>query len=67
MSGLNPVMPRRETRQLMLGAVPIGGGAPVAVQSMTTTKTSDVDGTLQQVYALAANGADVVRITCNDV
>jgi (E)-4-hydroxy-3-methylbut-2-enyl-diphosphate synthase len=39
----------------------------VSVQSMTTTKTADVEGTLQQVYALAANGADIVRITCNDV
>ena len=39
----------------------------MSVQSMTTTKTADVDGTLQQVYALAANGADIVRITCNDV
>jgi len=55
------------TRQLHVGPVPVGGGAPVTVQSMTTTKTADVDGTLQQVYALAANGADIVRITCNDV
>ena len=39
----------------------------MSVQSMTTTKTANVDGTLQQVYALAANGADIVRITCNDV
>jgi (E)-4-hydroxy-3-methylbut-2-enyl-diphosphate synthase len=44
----------------------VGGGAPVSVQSMTTTKTADVDGTLAQVYALAASGADIVRITCND-
>ncbi len=47
--------------------MPVGGGAPISVQSMTTTKTADVDGTLQQVYALAAAGADIVRITCNDV
>ncbi|MEX2653686.1 MAG: flavodoxin-dependent (E)-4-hydroxy-3-methylbut-2-enyl-diphosphate synthase [Acidimicrobiia bacterium] len=58
---------RRQTRSLKVGSVPVGGGAPVSVQSMTTTKTADVDGTLQQVYALAANGADIVRITCNDV
>jgi len=45
----------------------VGGGAPVSVQSMTTTKTADVDGTLAQVYALAGAGADIVRITCNDV
>ncbi|MFO7300317.1 MAG: flavodoxin-dependent (E)-4-hydroxy-3-methylbut-2-enyl-diphosphate synthase [Actinomycetes bacterium] len=58
---------RRITRQLHVGSVPVGGGAPVSVQSMTTTKTADVDGTLAQVYALAAAGADIVRITCNDV
>ncbi|HSJ26953.1 MAG TPA: flavodoxin-dependent (E)-4-hydroxy-3-methylbut-2-enyl-diphosphate synthase, partial [Acidimicrobiia bacterium] len=58
---------RRRTRRLHVGSVPVGDGAPVTVQSMTTTKTADVDGTLQQVYALAANGADIVRITCNDV
>lgn len=58
---------RRQTRQIMVGKVPVGGGAPVTVQSMTTTKTADVDGTLAQVYALAGAGADIVRITCNDV
>jgi (E)-4-hydroxy-3-methylbut-2-enyl-diphosphate synthase len=51
----------------MVGSVPVGGGAPVSVQSMCTTKTADVDGTLAQVYALAGAGADIVRITCNDV
>jgi (E)-4-hydroxy-3-methylbut-2-enyl-diphosphate synthase len=56
---------RRTTRQLHVGAVPVGAGAPVSVQSMTTTKTADVDGTLAQVYALAGAGADIVRITCN--
>ncbi|MBT8208146.1 MAG: flavodoxin-dependent (E)-4-hydroxy-3-methylbut-2-enyl-diphosphate synthase [Acidimicrobiia bacterium] len=60
-------MIRRETKQLHVGGVPVGGGAPITVQSMTTTKTSDVDGTLAQVYALAGAGADLVRITCNDV
>ncbi len=64
---MEPFIQRRLTRQIHVGPVPVGGGAPVAVQSMTTTKTADVDGTLQQVYALAANGADIVRITCNDV
>jgi (E)-4-hydroxy-3-methylbut-2-enyl-diphosphate synthase len=61
------VITRRPTRQIRVGRVPVGGDAPVSVQSMTTTKTADVDGTLQQVYALAANGADIVRITCNDI
>ena len=58
--------PRRPTRRITLGGVPIGDGAPVTVQSMTTTKTADVDGTLAQVYALAAAGADIVRCTCNE-
>ena len=58
---------RDGTRQIHVGRVPVGGGAPVSVQSMTTTKTADVDGTLAQVYALAGAGADIVRITCNDV
>ena len=58
---------RRTSRGLMVGSVPVGGGAPVSVQSMTTTKTADVDATLAQVYALKGAGADIVRITCNDV
>src|SRR5437868_9154358 len=57
---------RRPTRQLMVGSVAVGGDAPVSVQSMTITKTGDVDGTLAQIYALAAAGADIVRCTCND-
>ncbi len=60
------MMERRQTRQLHVGPVAVGGGAPVTVQSMTTTKTADVDGTLAQVYALSGAGADIVRITCND-
>jgi (E)-4-hydroxy-3-methylbut-2-enyl-diphosphate synthase len=50
----------------MVGDVAVGGGAPVTVQSMTTTKTADVDATLTQIYALAATGADIVRCTCNE-
>ena len=57
--------PRRETRQISVGAVPVGGGAPVSVQSMTVTKTADHEATLSQIYALAAAGADIVRCTCN--
>ncbi|MDH3396346.1 MAG: flavodoxin-dependent (E)-4-hydroxy-3-methylbut-2-enyl-diphosphate synthase [Acidimicrobiia bacterium] len=60
-------MPRKTTRQIHVGKVAVGGNAPIAVQSMTTTKTADVDGTLSQVYALFGAGADIVRITCNDV
>jgi len=57
---------RRPTRQISVGGVPVGGGAPVTVQSMTTTKTADAEGTLSQIYALAAAGADLVRCTCNE-
>src|ERR1700686_1227164 len=60
------MQPRRETRQIQVGSVAVGGDAPISVQSMTTTKTADVDGTLAQVYALAAAGADLVRCTCNE-
>jgi len=58
---------RRNTRQLMLGNVGIGSDHKVSVQSMTTTKTRNTDETLEQVYALAANGADIVRVTCNEI
>ena len=58
---------RKQTRQITVGKVDVGGLAPVSVQSMTTTKTADVEGTLAQVYALAGAGADMVRITCNEV
>jgi (E)-4-hydroxy-3-methylbut-2-enyl-diphosphate synthase len=57
---------RRPTRQIMVGSVPVGGDAPISVQSMTITKTADVEGTLQQIYALAAAGCDIVRCTCNE-
>ena len=51
----------------MVGSVAVGGDAPITVQSMTTTKTADVEGTLRQIYALAAAGADIVRCTCNEI
>jgi (E)-4-hydroxy-3-methylbut-2-enyl-diphosphate synthase len=58
---------RRPTRQIHVGKVAVGGGAPITVQSMTITKTADVEGTLQQIYALAAAGCDIVRCTCNEI
>lgn len=58
--------PRRRTRRITVGDVPVGDGAPISVQSMTTTKTADVEGTLAQIYALAAAGCDIVRCTCNE-
>ena len=57
--------PRRKTRRIDVGSVAVGGAAPVSVQSMTITKTADVDATLAQIYALAGAGADIVRCTCN--
>jgi (E)-4-hydroxy-3-methylbut-2-enyl-diphosphate synthase len=63
--GLNSYL-RRQTRQIVVGSVPVGGGAPITVQSMTITKTADHEATLQQIYALAAAGADIVRCTCNE-
>ncbi len=58
---------RRATRRVDVGGVPVGAGAPISVQSMTTTKTADVDATLEQIYALAAAGAEIVRCTCNEI
>ena len=49
----------------MVGPVPVGGGAPITVQSMTVTRTADHEATLAQIYALAGAGADIVRCTCN--
>src|SRR5499427_5782479 len=57
-----PLAPRRESRQIMVGAVPVGGGAPVSVQSMTTTLTADVNATLQQIAELTAAGCQIVRV-----
>ena len=53
---------RRKTRQLSLGGVKIGGDAPISIQSMTTTKTSDINATLQQIASLVAAGVDIVRV-----
>ena len=63
---IGTVSERRPTRQIHVGTVAVGGGAPITVQSMTITKTADVEGTLQQIYALAAAGCDIVRCTCNE-
>ena len=52
----------RKSRQIMVGSVPVGGGAPVTVQSMTTTLTSDINGTLQQIAELTAAGCQIVRV-----
>src|SRR5437764_1652233 len=61
-----PIAPRRKSRQIIVGkgkhAVPVGGGAPVSVQSMTTTLTADVNATLQQIAELTASGCQIVRV-----
>ncbi len=54
--------PRRASRQIRVGNILVGGGAPISVQSMTTTKTTDIDGTLQQIAELTATGCDIVRV-----
>lgn len=55
------------TRQIHVGGVPIGGGAPVSIQSMTNTPTHDVEATLSQIRALAAAGCDIVRVAVPDM
>ncbi len=54
---------RRRSRQIMVGKVPVGGDAPIAVQSMTNTETCDVEATLAQIRKLEAVGADIVRVS----
>ena len=57
-----PLAERRKSRQLMVGNVPVGGGAPVSVQSMATTLTANVNATLQQIAELTASGCQIVRV-----
>jgi len=61
-----PLAPRRSTHQVYVGTVAIGSAAPIAIQSMTNTETSDVAATVSQVLALAQAGSDLVRLTVND-
>ena len=56
------ITPRRQTRQISVGKVKVGGDAPISVQSMTTTQTTDINGTLQQIAELTATGCDIVRV-----
>ncbi|MER8025722.1 flavodoxin-dependent (E)-4-hydroxy-3-methylbut-2-enyl-diphosphate synthase [Glutamicibacter protophormiae] len=60
-----PVLaPRRKTRQIQVGSVGVGSDSPISVQSMTTTKTHDINATLQQIAELTASGCDIVRVAC---
>src|SRR3954468_22075267 len=61
---VQPLAPRRPTRQIDVGGVKIGGDAPISVQSMTTTLTADVNATLQQIAELTASGCQIVRVAC---
>jgi len=68
---LNPIRPwrdiyRRKSRQIHVGTLPVGGDAPIAVQTMTNTDTSDIAATIAQVHACAEAGADIVRISTPD-
>ncbi|MFJ2619021.1 flavodoxin-dependent (E)-4-hydroxy-3-methylbut-2-enyl-diphosphate synthase [Glutamicibacter sp. NPDC087344] len=60
-----PVLaPRRKTRQIQVGSLGVGSDSPISVQSMTTTKTHDINATLQQIAELTASGCDIVRVAC---
>ncbi|GCD41408.1 flavodoxin-dependent (E)-4-hydroxy-3-methylbut-2-enyl-diphosphate synthase [Streptomyces paromomycinus] len=59
-----PLAERRVSRRIQVGPVPVGGGAPVSVQSMTTTNTADIGATLQQIAELTASGCQIVRVAC---
>ncbi len=64
-AGPPPVLaPRRKTRQFQVGSVGVGSESPISVQSMTTTKTHDINATLQQIAELTAAGCDIVRVAC---
>ncbi len=58
------IAPRRSSRKIRVGTVEVGGDAPVSVQSMTTTPTTDINATLQQIAELTATGCDIVRVAC---
>jgi (E)-4-hydroxy-3-methylbut-2-enyl-diphosphate synthase len=58
------IAPRRTSRKIKVGKVEVGGGAPISVQSMCTTPTTDVNATLQQIAELTATGCDIVRVAC---
>ena len=57
---------RKKRRQIMVGTVPVGGDAPISVQTMTNTDTADVKATLKQIFECAAEGADIIRVSCPD-
>ena len=58
---------RRQSRQIMVGAVPVGGDAPITVQTMTNTLTSDAKATIDQIRRCEEVGVDIIRVSCPDV
>ncbi len=64
MPSVQTLVPRRKTRQINVGKLKVGGDAPISVQSMTTTKTYDINATLQQIAELTASGCEIVRVAC---
>jgi (E)-4-hydroxy-3-methylbut-2-enyl-diphosphate synthase len=68
MSALRPyrLIPRRPSRKIMVGSVPVGGDAPISVQTMTNTLTSDVKATVEQIQSAERAGVDIVRVSCPD-
>src|SRR3954465_12626889 len=58
---------RRKSRQIMIGSVPVGGDAPISVQTMTNTPTSDARATIDQIRRWEEAGADIIRVSCPDV
>ena len=72
MQGMSAIRPwrhieRRKSRQIMVGKVPVGGDAPITVQTMTNTLTSDAKATIDQIRRCEEAGADIIRVSCPDV
>jgi (E)-4-hydroxy-3-methylbut-2-enyl-diphosphate synthase len=63
LSELQPLSPRRRTRQILVGKVPVGGDAPITVQGMTKTDSRDVEATVRQIFDYAAAGCEIVRVS----
>ena len=64
---MSELFPRKQTRQINIGGIPVGGGAPISVQSMTNTRTTDTESTVRQIRELAAAGCDIVRLAVPDM
>jgi (E)-4-hydroxy-3-methylbut-2-enyl-diphosphate synthase len=63
---MNEILIKKPTYQVMVGSVPVGGGSPIVVQSMTNTDTADVEKTVEQVFELWKAGSEIVRVTVNN-